>query len=911
MTEGELEGTTEIGNNTVVGAELDGAELDGAELDGAELEGATAEGAKVVGTGEEDEEPRRANEEIGVKGREEEDSEGEDDDGVEDEADDAEQEGEGVLGRDDDDEAEEETVSATLLSPALSSGALVPTIRTHSSSSKPQPRPASSSPPPPEPPAASNSPVHPSGTFSAAQHSVANHHQARRPNGRFMPIAQDKTAPVLECQGGTKCVAPSVEPHGFYFMCGVNGCILAVGHRDACAIPDLGKRSRSSATTTIVPPAQHKNAQHNVVEVLDKRISPPEERQGLAAHRARVLRALALLEHQAVMDVQAQPTGEAQATPSQPHASSEAGSSHDEAPRGGMRSIHVPTARQLTMGADDTEQSFQFRSVFMRLRGAPPLRNAPSTMSISTSSGRRVTFSAEQVAFIDTFVANNGAQWETLREQYIDTFQTRMAVNDLRNVWQQHVWFHRPPLREDDIPITQHQRELNEANRTPVEQWLSYFLSTYPTADSSRLVIFKPNPEPFNLFTAFCVDAKIQVQMTSTSFATVLGQLKNDGIISAKSKGVRGWRFDLTKLLASKYAEQDEAQDEPQDEPDYHAIAHEFFESQAQAQAKAQADAEAASELQALSKAEGEGKSTFNGTEAAAPDAAPPTETDTIGGGALPSALPAGWTKEERTCRPTNGGRSARRYFIFVGPRGQCARSMAEATWRAAMAEGADTSDAKAKQGDMRYLETKPEANHSAKANPGPETLGSSPGRRIWMRACNDCGNELHVRRTKCTECGSLQSSKRAVAAVIEEDAARAATAASAASSEPQALSKPQPLSQPQVLSQPQALSQPKELSQPQPQPLSQPQALSQPHELEELLSYSEEPTALEELEVATWLSGRDEPAAAPLPVPRDVWEWSLREHIHIHKEETADGRKKRKTYMEQMGMVGPLARRW
>jgi len=60
-------------------------------------------------------------------------------------------------------------------------------------------------------------------------------------------------------------------------------------------------------------------------------------------------------------------------------------------------------------------------------------------------------------------------------------------------------------------------------------------------------------------------------------------------------------------------------------------------------------------------------------------------------------------------------------------------------------------------------------------------SCGSSPDRKIWMRACNGCGHELHVRRTKCTECGSLQSSKRAIA-TAKEEAERAATAACAAS---------------------------------------------------------------------------------------------------------------------------------
>ena len=45
----------------------------------------------------------------------------------------------------------------------------------------------------------------------------------------------------------------------------------------------------------------------------------------------------------------------------------------------------------------------------------------------------------------------------------------------------------------------------------------------------------------------------------------------------------------------------------------------------------------------------------------------------------------------------------------------------------------------------------------------------NSPERKIWMRPCNGCGFELHVRRVKCTECGTVQMSKRAYAAAKDE----------------------------------------------------------------------------------------------------------------------------------------------
>lgn len=48
-----------------------------------------------------------------------------------------------------------------------------------------------------------------------------------------------------------------------------------------------------------------------------------------------------------------------------------------------------------------------------------------------------------------------------------------------------------------------------------------------------------------------------------------------------------------------------------------------------------------------------------------------------------------------------------------------------------------------------------------------------SPERKIWLRPCNGCGFELHVRRTRCTACGVEQVSKRA-ALNAKEEAARA-----------------------------------------------------------------------------------------------------------------------------------------
>ena len=61
------------------------------------------------------------------------------------------------------------------------------------------------------------------------------------------------------------------------------------------------------------------------------------------------------------------------------------------------------------------------------------------------------------------------------------------------------------------------------------------------------------------------------------------------------------------------------------------------------------------------------------------------------------------------------------------------------------------------------------------------EADGGASGRKIWMRPCNECGFELHVRRTKCTECGALQMSKRAAASAKEEEERRVLAAHDAA----------------------------------------------------------------------------------------------------------------------------------
>ena len=64
-----------------------------------------------------------------------------------------------------------------------------------------------------------------------------------------------------------------------------------------------------------------------------------------------------------------------------------------------------------------------------------------------------------------------------------------------------------------------------------------------------------------------------------------------------------------------------------------------------------------------------------------------------------------------------------------------------------------------------------PSPCHDGSSTSGAHHLALSPDseRKIWMRACNMCGHELHVRRTKCTSCGSLQMSKRTMLSANEE----------------------------------------------------------------------------------------------------------------------------------------------
>jgi len=59
----------------------------------------------------------------------------------------------------------------------------------------------------------------------------------------------------------------------------------------------------------------------------------------------------------------------------------------------------------------------------------------------------------------------------------------------------------------------------------------------------------------------------------------------------------------------------------------------------------------------------------------------------------------------------------------------------------------------------------------------GDDVSAPSADRKIWMRSCNQCGRGLHVRRTRCTDCGSVQASKRAIA-TIKAEADRVAAAA-------------------------------------------------------------------------------------------------------------------------------------
>ena len=116
-------------------------------------------------------------------------------------------------------------------------------------------------------------------------------------------------------------------------------------------------------------------------------------------------------------------------------------------------------------------------------------------------------------------------------------------------------------------------------------------------------------------------------------------------------------------------------------------------------------------------------KAAGNGAVAAAPETAPPTDSD---------ALPAGWTEEERTTA------SMRRYSVFHGPSGERAQSRA-AAWRAATTEGADTSEVAGppRPGKPATPPEKPSKKPKPEARPKPEPRAkpeADPAPAAWPR---------------------------------------------------------------------------------------------------------------------------------------------------------------------------------
>ena len=163
-------------------------------------------------------------------------------------------------------------------------------------------------------------------------------------------------------------------------------------------------------------------------------------------------------------------------------------------------------------------------------------------------------------------------------------------------------------IGRDDIPITKHQRELNNANRPPNEQWV-YALALPESTDSSSQAADSPSQagsqagsqtpdtlwlttdQAFERFKTFCVANNISVNVTKTSFATQLGQAKIEGVKNRKSNasdvtlalaskvGLRGWAFDLTTLrkAAKKKIEDNEHNNEANVMPDYLETAMVYF----------------------------------------------------------------------------------------------------------------------------------------------------------------------------------------------------------------------------------------------------------------------------------------------------------------------------------------------
>ena len=90
----------------------------------------------------------------------------------------------------------------------------------------------------------------------------------------------------------------------------------------------------------------------------------------------------------------------------------------------------------------------------------------------------------------------------------------------------------------------------------------------------------------------------------------------------------------------------------------------------------------------------------------------------------------------------------------------------------ASAAAGGSSAPQSAASSPLGSADKQPRRFGSGQHAPARAAKWPPPERKIWMRSCNECGVELHVRRTKCTSCGSVQVSKRESSSPLKHTAA-------------------------------------------------------------------------------------------------------------------------------------------
>jgi len=162
------------------------------------------------------------------------------------------------------------------------------------------------------------------------------------------------------------------------------------------------------------------------------------------------------------------------------------------------------------------------------------------------------------------------------------------------------------PLCKEDVPVTTHQRELNAANRDPIEQFVAAIAREPPEVVLMRTTltltrteykvpikdgVLKATADEVYLgYQKFCADVHITGMLARDQFFTQLGHLQISGVSKDKNaawsphykKNQRHWHFDLA-AVCEKYGDvamaddTDDAGAEAVERPDPAADACAFF----------------------------------------------------------------------------------------------------------------------------------------------------------------------------------------------------------------------------------------------------------------------------------------------------------------------------------------------